>query len=188
MEKLSIINVVNLEGIKTIKCDLLLKSSWNHSTFVGVVVSGEYTEDGCAKIMTVEQMKAMCTGQPEIQFVNANRSSDVIFKYVDKRIGFLIDMNSDTKGKVISSEIEKLNRISQSPAIKIEEEFAEVFRVSADNIITTVGKLSDYEIIRGLVNQIIPTHELGAEVAGMTNAREQAYALLKPVSGKMNLF
>lgn len=179
MEQLDIINVTNLEGIKIIKCDLLLKSSWNHSSFSGVVVNGEYTEDGCPKVMTVEQMQTICVASPDIEFVNVNRSNDVIFRYIDKRIGFSVNMNSDTKGKVISSETRKLNSVSLSPAIKIDEEYAKVFRVSMDNIVLPIDKLSDYELIRELVDLTIESGKFNAELIGMGNAREQAHEILK---------
>ena len=181
MKILDVVNPVNLEGIKRIKCDILLKSSWNHSKFAGVVVNEDYVEGCEPKLMTVEQMKFMCNGHQDIEFVNVKNPNDVIFKFVNNRIGFLINMNSDTTVKVISAETKELNPISLSPNIKIEQEYSKGFRVSEDNKVMTIDTFSDYELIKGLFNLVAEATNMG-DTYTTNNFREKASQLLKDIN------
>lgn len=177
MKILEIVNPAELEGIEVIKCDIMLKSSWNHSKFVGVVINEEYCDGASPKIMTVEQMKSLCNNQPDIQFVNAKNYRDDIFKFVNKNIGFSININSDTKTKIISADCKEINHITGTPKLKIISEYSKGFRVSEDNEITAIDQFSDYELIKGLT-EIIEKTKCSDYLLKATNPREMAAEIM----------
>lgn len=177
MEVCNIVNCNELKGINEIKCKTLLKSSWNHSEFSGVVVCGEYFKDNIDKIMNINQMKALCNGNSKIKFVNVKNSNDVIFNYVNKNIGFAINMNSDTFTEIISSESEKTHPISLSPALQITEEYSKGFRISADNKVIGIDSYTDYELLVGL-EEIIEKTKPSNYLLKSTDPREMAIELM----------
>lgn len=177
MKILEIINPIELEGIKVIKCDIMLKSSWNHSKFVGVVINEEYCNGVSPKIMTVDQMKPLCANHPDILFVNAKNYRDDIFKFVNKNIGFSISINSDIRTKIISADCEEINHITGTPKLKIIPEYSKGFRVSEDNEIVAIDQFSDYELIKGLT-EIIEKTKCSDYLLKATNPREMAAEIM----------
>lgn len=173
MKIMDVINPKELEGVTKIKCTVLLKSSWYHSEFVGVVVSGTHLEDGSAKIMTVNQMKVFCEGHTTIEFVNAKNPDDSIFKYMNNRVGFAINMNSNTNSEIVSSESMEIHPISLSPTLKIAEEYSKAFRISEDNKVISLNSYSDYELFRGL-NEIIQSLNPSEYLRNISGTRERA--------------
>ena len=164
MKILDVINLKELAGVKQIKCTVLLKSSWNHSEFAGVIIKGEHIEDESSKLITVDQMKLICEGHSDIEFVNEKNINDVIFKYINNRMGFLINMNSNIKSEVISMETKKCHEITLSPTLEIKGEFSKGFRVSEDNKVVSSEYHTDYEIIKGLdaiIQSLRPSEYLG---------------------------
>lgn len=180
MEILEVIDPVELEGIKRIKCDTILKSSWNHSKFIGVVINEEYCSGDAPKIMTVGQMKSLCNNQPDIEFINVKNYRDDIFKFVSKDIGFSININSDTQTKIISADCDEVNKLTGTPMLRIIEKYSKAFRISEDNEVMSIDQFSDYELIKGLFNLVAETTNM-KDTYNTDNFREKASRLLKDI-------
>ena len=193
MKILDVINIKELRNFSKIKCNVVLKTSWNHSEFAGVIVHGEYFGDSSAKLVTVDQMKALCNGNTAIEFVNYKNDKNVILKYVSNSVGFAINMNSDTPTEVISSEIKEIHPISLSPILKIDEEYSKGFRISADNKVVSSEYHTDYELLIGL-DAIIQSLHPSEYLRKISGTRERAietiatYKYNESVAESMKLF